>query len=124
MQHLDSEGLPCHDDSYSSGEDWDPEAEGVMLEVAIPDMRLEAEAGHRSRTILEVSPLGEAGSVFTLRLATSHHSFSLGRSVATRSAEAFYQLQVTQNLLCMQLSWLKIDSWLSMLPSSSPESVF
>ena len=97
MQHLDSEGLASHDDSYSSAEDWDLEAEGVMLEVAIPDMRLEAEAGLRSRTMLEVSPLGEAGPVFTIRLATSHHSFSLGRSVATRSAEAFYQLQVTQH---------------------------
>ena len=97
MQHLDSEGLASHDDSYSSAEDWDLEAEGVMLEVAIPDMRLEAEAGHPSRTILEVSPLGEAGPVFTLRLATNHHSFSLGRSVATRTAEAFYHLQVTHH---------------------------
>ena len=36
--------------------------------------------------------------MFTLRLASSHHSFSLGRRVFTRSAEAFYQLQVTQHL--------------------------
>ena len=79
MQRLDSECLAPSDDSYSSGDDWD----------------LEAEAGHSSRTVLEVSPLGEEGPEFTLRLATSHHSFSLGRSVVTRSAEAFYQLQVT-----------------------------
>ena len=54
----------------------------------------------------QVSPLGEEGSLFTLRLATSHHSFSLGRSVATRSAEAFYQLQVTRNTSPPQLTWL------------------
>ena len=52
MQRLDSTGHSSLDDSCS-GEDWDTEA-GVMLEVAIPDMRLEAEAGHCSRTVLEV----------------------------------------------------------------------
>ena len=103
MQRLDSECLVSSDDSYSSGEDWDLEADGVMLEVAIPDVRLEAEAGHGSRTVLEVSPLGEEGSVFTLRLATSHHSFSLGRSVVTRSIEAFYQLQVHITTLATHL---------------------
>jgi len=98
MQRLDSTGYcSSHDDSSCSGEEWDRGSEdseaGVILEVAIPDMRLETEAGHCSRTVLSVSPLGEAGSVFTLRLATSHHSFSLKRSVATRSTEDFYQLQ-------------------------------
>ena len=44
--------------------------------------------------------------MFTLRLATSHHSFSLGRSVATRSAEAFYQLQVTRHLSSSLLGFL------------------
>ena len=52
MQRLDSTGHSSLDDSCS-GEDWDTEA-GVMLEVPIPDMRLEAEAGHCSRTVLEV----------------------------------------------------------------------
>ena len=47
MQRLDSTGHSSLDDSCS-GEDWDTEA-GVMLEVAIPDMRLEAEFGHCSR---------------------------------------------------------------------------
>ena len=47
----------------------------------------------------QVCPLREAGSVFTLRLATSHHSFSLRRSVATRSTEDFYQLRVTTEIL-------------------------
>ena len=55
MQRLDSTGLASLDDSCCSGEDTGAEAEaGVMLEVAIPDMRLEAEDGHCSRTVLEV----------------------------------------------------------------------
>ena len=52
MHRLDSTGHSSLDDSCS-GEDWDTEA-GVMLEVAIPDMRLEAEDGLCSRTVLEV----------------------------------------------------------------------
>ena len=44
MQRLDSTGHSSLDDSCSV-EDWDTEA-GVMLEAAIPDMRLEAELGH------------------------------------------------------------------------------
>ena len=46
-------------DSSCSGEEWDRGSEdseaGVILEVAIPDMRLETEAGHCSRTVLSVS---------------------------------------------------------------------
>ena len=51
--------------------------------------------------------------MFTLRLATSHHSFSLRRSVATRSTEDFYQLQVTPEFVYLYKSPDIIQSWLS-----------
>lgn len=101
MNRLDSTGYSSScEESHSgcSSEEWDRGSEdteaGVMLEITIPDKSLETEkAGHCSRTVLSVCPLREAGAVFTLRLATSHHSFSLRRSVATRSTEDFYQLR-------------------------------
>ena len=51
--------------------------------------------------------------MFTLRLATSHHSFSLKRSVATRSTEDFYQLQVTPEFVYLYKTSDIIQSWLS-----------
>ena len=53
--------------------------------------------------------------MFTLRLATSHHSFSLRRSVATRSTEDFYQLRVREEItLYLYKHEINIiQSWLS-----------
>ena len=99
QRHLDSTGHSTLEDSWSSGEECGGgpgDSEAVMLEVDILDLRMD-EASHSSRTVLQVSPLGEETDQFTLRFATNHHSFSLGRSVANRSIKSFYFLQVHSN---------------------------
>ena len=50
-------------------------------------------AGCSSRTILRLSLVPDSDSLIIIRLSTSHHAFSLGRSVSTRSVNSFYYLQ-------------------------------
>jgi len=103
MLRLDSTGVhDSHDTSYSCSEAEDPAQEeaGVMLEVAIPDGRMEVaysdlENMKVSRSLVSVSVLdtGNGETQFSVRFASNHHSFSLARSVTIRNTEAFYFLQ-------------------------------
>ena len=52
-----------------------------------------------SRVMVTVSPLDqELRDNFTVRLATNHYSFTLGRSVTIRAFTAFLYLEVRQDI--------------------------
>ena len=105
MNRLDSTGCSCSnlsqlDDSYTSTEDWQEDI-GASLDLELPDGRLNCVV---SRVRVTVSPLDQAlRDDFTVRLATNHYSFTLGRSVAIRSFTAFLFLEVTNYSDLMEL---------------------
>ena len=96
LNRLDSAGysssnLSQLDDSYTSTEDWQEDV-GTSLDLELPDGRLNSVV---SRVMLTVSPLDLAlRDNFTVRLATNHYSFTLGRSVTIRSFTSFLYLEV------------------------------
>merc|ERR1711953_374067 len=95
LNRLDSAGysssnLSQLDDSYTSTEDWQEDV-GTSLDLELPDGRLNSVV---SRVMLTVSPLDLAlRDNFTVRLATNHYSFTLGRSVTIRSYNSFLYIQ-------------------------------
>ena len=101
MNRLDSAGwsssnLSQLDDSYTSTDYWQEEV-GARLDLELPDGRLGSNS-EVSRVMVNVSPLDKAvWGEFTVRLATNHYSFTLGRSVTIRSFSAFLYLQVTRD---------------------------
>ena len=100
MNRLDSAGysssnLSQLDESYTSTEDWQEDV-GTTLDLQLPDGRLNSVV---SRVMITVSPLDqEVRDNFTVRLATNHYSFTLGRSVAIRAFTAFLYLEVRQDI--------------------------
>ena len=97
MNRLDSAGCSCSnlsqlDDSFTSTEDCQEEV-GARLDLELPDGRLNSVV---SRVMVSVSPLDQAAlrDDFTVRLATNHYSFTLGRSVTIRTFTAFLYLEV------------------------------
>ena len=100
MNRLDSEGLSVSfsscslsqlDDSYCSSDDYLEET-GATIDLELPDGTKEVEV---SRLLLSVGPVEGLKDHFTVRLATNHYSFTLGRSVAIRSYNSFLYIQVT-----------------------------
>ena len=96
MNRLDSAGCSCSfsnlsqlDESYTSTDDWQEDV-GTTLDLELPDGRLNPVV---SRVMVTVSPL-DLRDNFTVRLATNHYSFTLGRSVTIRAFTAFLYLEV------------------------------
>ena len=94
MLRLDSTGQSSAsllDESFSSGCEDGLEDVGCCVSVDIVDERI---SPCDSRTVLSVSTLESKSDNFSIRLATNHHSFSLGRSVTIRTLNSLYFLQV------------------------------
>ena len=130
MNRLDSEGLSVSfsscslsqlDDSYCSSDDYLEET-GATLDLELPDGTKEVEV---SRLLLSVGPVEGLKDHFTVRLATNHYSFTLGRSVAIRSYNSFLYIQVT--LTTMWSSRTELIKFISEIPgrtqSLRPEAV-
>ena len=96
LNRLDSAGCSCSnlsqlDDSYTSTEDWQEDV-GTTLDLELQDGRINSVV---SRALVTVSPLDQGlRENFTVRLATNHYSFTLGRSVTIRAFTAFLYLEV------------------------------
>ena len=96
MNRLDSAGssfsstsLSQLDDSYCSDDTL--EEIGATLDLELPDGRINSET---RRVVVSVFPVEGLKDQFTVRLATNHYSFTLGRSVAIRSFSSFLYIEV------------------------------
>ena len=96
MNRLDSAGLSFSstslshlDESYCSDDGL--EEIGATLDLELPDGRMNSEV---RRVLVSVCPVEGVREQFTVRLATNHYSFTLGRSVTMRSFNSFLYIEV------------------------------